>query len=112
MTSSFFEMSRLGQSRSASYNPVGDPIEHLADADLRFAEQREGLGAVAEEGVIRFGTFERHGLAQPCRELLGNFPDMERFGAGDVQNIGRSRGMRERFKAHRRGIARLPEKRK
>src|SRR5215469_15333076 len=103
------EVSRLGQSRAAFANPGGDPIYHLADADLWFAKKRKGFFGVAEQSVVRFHAFERHGLAHSGREFLGHFPDGQDFGPGNVQNGRRSRGVVERSKAHRRSIA-LPDR--
>src|SRR5262245_15992742 len=66
----FLIVCRLGQGRALPDHPVGNPIKHLTDIDLRLAEQREGFVAVAEQSVARFSTLERHRAAQSSGELL------------------------------------------
>ena len=51
-TGSLFEVRRLGKRCAASDDPISDPIEHLTDVYLWFAEKREGFAGVTQQSVI------------------------------------------------------------
>src|SRR6266404_2384310 len=86
-----FEMSRLGQSRSATADPVRDPGDHLICADAGTAKKLIGLLRVAEQSVSRFHALKANGLLQPCAKILCNLVHAEQFRPGDVDDVRRHR---------------------
>src|SRR3546814_2202202 len=88
-SSDLLELGRLAIARLAAADPVGDPVEHVADADDGVAELPDRLGRVGEPGGRRFRALEDRLPAQAPPELPGEPADRQRFRAGDVDRAGR-----------------------
>src|SRR3546814_9238024 len=78
-SSDLLELGRLAIARLAAADPVGDPVEHVADADDGVAELPDRLGRVGEPGGRRFRALEDRLPAQAPPELPGEPADRQRL---------------------------------